>query len=363
MDFKKLVENKRVLHVPIYSMFNRETGKVNLLCDGNVNRCLTAWTLNSTFKSLEVMAPSKEASTNFEKFEELFSTIKNADLKKTAWIQKSALFQRSSESASGMFDEIVFNHVGLIIFESQQLGVKLIEKCPKSVDLVYWCPVCATSRKTRSFLEKDKELNEKLFRSSRLSAIIVASKDQVEYLRELGIDEDRICFWSQHIDRTLPMFNYVRDETVASLVKHILKHKEIPVYLPFRLSDEGYKLGAIMKTVANLPDPEKVCLIYPNLNNVSIWMELSKWFEKEGLDYREIDRACELLERGLKISSSRDTFYTILDNFDEVVIPYFEDLDFINHSTIQELFDKKKLPKCKVVTNEEELSKCLREML
>ena len=357
IDFNKIINDKNILHIPIYSMFDRKTRKLNISCDGNVNRYLTTYYLNNTYKKLNLYIPNKNNVTNIDKFNEYISLLKNVKLYSSSYIKDSALYQREKEFATKIIKNIKNKNVDYIIFEGQQLGIKLLNSKILQSKLIYWCPVCATNTKTRSFLNKDKKINEYIFKHKNISYIIIDSIDQYNYLKELDISEDKICLINKHIDRTLPMFsNYIKDITVISFIEYLNKENKKIIYLPFRLSDEGYKLEEIFNIINNNLTNNNYCIIYPNLNNISV-EELSRVIHKK---YENID-VNKILNNSYKISSSRDTFYTILDNCNKVIIPYFEDINFINHSTIQELFDENKLPICNVVKTEKEFIECLKK--
>lgn len=357
VNFNEIIKNKTILHIPIYSMFDRKTRKLNMSCDGNVNRYLTTYYLNNTYKKLSLYIPNKNNIINEDKFNEYILLLNNVKLYRTSYIKESALYQREKEFANKIINNIKNKNVDYIIFEGQQLGIKLLKTNGLKSKLIYWCPVCATNTKTRSFLNKDKEINEYIFKHKNISYIIVDSIDQYEYLKELGIPENKICLITNHIDRTLPMFSeYIKDMTIVSFIEYLNKENKKIIYLPFRLSDEGYKLEEIFNIINVYLNNNEYCILYPNLNNISV-EELTKIIHKK---YENLD-VNKILNNSYKISSSRDTFYTILDNCKEIIIPYFEDINFINHSTIQELFNENKFPICAVVTNEKEFIECLKK--
>ena len=342
ISLSKIVSNKVVQHIPIYSMFDRDSHKVNLACDGNANRCVTAYYQNPTFTKLLLHAPTEENSINLDQLKKWISQIDGAiQVIPDQNMKMSALYQRQEEFAS---KETFSQQADLIIFEGQELGKRLLSERKPNQLLAYWCPVCATRKKTRSFLEGWKEQNQELFKA--VDYVIVASNDQIQYLKELNVDDGKICLVDKLIDRSIPMFKeYTVDNEVIQLIQRLKREHQFVVYLPFRLSDEGYQLQNVLRALSRVD----AVLIYPNLNGVGVQQLMAKFKDqnKESL--------VKMLVDGVKISSSRDTMYTILDHGYGVIIPYFEDCQFINHATEQELFDPKNLPVCWVVKSQRQL--------
>ena len=89
---------------------------------------------------------------------------------------------------------------------------------------------------------------------------------------------------------------------------------------------------------------QKVIVLYSNPNGCNIYNLTD---DSNSIDY--IDK------HFIKVSTDRNTYYTILDYID-CVIPYFEDTKFINHAAISEFATSKK---CKVITNISDLQTIL----
>lgn len=356
--FSDIVSGKKILHVPIYSMFNRISHRLNALCDGNINRWLTAYAKANNFKGTTIAFPPFDLTDNYKEFEEILSSVPKIALYWTPAIRDSAIVQRSKEFAQGVLSSFIplISEKDLIIVEAEELALLLSsvqgQNKPKDQKWAYWCPVCETNHKRRSFMKEEaKKANEKIFTDSNFDYFIIASKDQVEYLKELGVSEDKIIFNNQHIDRDLPMFSYNKSYETLHLI-HSVTHGDVKfIYLPFRLTDEGYKIWEIVEFMIKNPN---VLVLSSNVNGAQN-EELIKLIKKNSLELSE-EAINEALSRIQPISSSRDVFYTIIDECDNCVVPYFEDTDFIHHSTIEELTRPCSTgPRCLVARTKQEL--------
>jgi len=336
---KEIIQDKVVSHIPIYSMFDHSTKMINLNCDGNINRWLTRFYKSKNWKHLDVYGPKSEISINYDALKEKLGYFNDFSYVEVDAIKTNAGRQRSKEFVTDFFsevDESKFLQSDVIICEGQEIILHLLEmKKQKNLDfkLIYWCPLCNTNYKQKEFLIKDKPVNEHIFRE--VDYTIIVGKDQIQYLKECGIPKEKVIFDPEMMDRNLPFFQYEKQDAVVNELK---KHEKV-VYLPFRLSDEGYQFWNIVDVVKDLDD-KRVAIYCPNVNSASdeelvkmCKMHLSSLSEKEILD---------VIHKMLPISSQRDVFYSVLDNCDNVVIPYFEDTDFVPHVAVDEMmhYDK-----------------------
>lgn len=365
-NLRNIVANKKVAYIPIYSMFDHQTGLVDLDCDGNVNRWMTnLYKINGAWAWLSIFGPASSlAKTNdiFKQFiGKLVDNFGNIEFIESEAFRGGAKAQRSSDFASKILethkDEILGSDV--IIVESQAMFMAirdLLEDYPDK-DLVYWCPVCATNLKSRTFLEADKELNEKIFAVA--DYIIVATKEQVEYLKECGIHDESIILVEEFIDRSLPMFNNDQffDSDTLETVNAEIRAGKTCLYLPFRLSDEGYRIWDILDVIYVRLMSGELEVFCPNVNG-STTQEIVKLCKKAGCQLSE-----KMLEDAISkfktVSSSRSTYYTLIDCCENLVIPYFEDYGFVMHAAVDELIRGKKKPRCIVLQTKEELEMLL----
>lgn len=349
MTFQELVYNKRVVYVPIYSMFDHSTKKINLTCDGNVNRWMTNF-FKANYKSLEVYVPERSICKNFDLFLEKLSKFPlGVKFYESKAIRKSAGFQRSGEFADEFLKDLKLtdsNDQLLVIVEGQGLAKKLVSMSGFGGKIVFWCPVCQTNHKKRDFMKPEaKALNEMLF--DKTDFTILAAQDQYSYLKELKIGDEKIIMAREFIDRELSIFSeYTTDEEILSTMSGDLT----TVYLPFRLSDEGYRIWDIFEVLERNPE---VRIYSPNVNGADD-EELLELCKKNGLEESITKR---VLNRLNPISSERDSYYTAIDCCKNIVIPYFEDIDFIMHAAVDELLRGKKKPVCRVVTTKEDFEK------
>lgn len=336
--FNNLIKNKNILCIPIYSMFDHQTHICNLACDGNVNRLITTFYKINDWKSLVIFCPDDNNSINGSW---LFDGLKEdiVDESHYLWIfrdsefKNHAAYMRESEFANNFYNRLrtiyepQYYESDFIMFEGQDIGLKLLENKIENKKYIYWCPVCATNDKTRSFLETNKEKDKKLFELS--DYIILASKNQLEYVKSLGYG-DKIFLLDQISSRDVPFLSkYKKDENISAFLEYLYLHDEKVIYLPFRISDEGYKAKSILDILYEFQKDKKIhfVILYPNPNNDNL---LEKWSKNS------IDKELFIKTITFKINENKNTYFTLLDN-NQVVIPYFEDVNFIMHGTYNEL--------------------------
>lgn len=364
--FNEFLVGKCVGYVPIYSMFSHQTKLMDFGCDGNINRWMTNfYKSGQKWSKLVVFGPNKnlaKTKDNFKLFKDkLDSNFKNIEYVESNAFSGGAKKQRSNDFIPELMldskDKIYSCDV--LIVESQNLFMAIhAAKMQKHWNgtLVYWCPVCATSKKSRSFLESSKEIDKECFKSADI--VIVATNEQFEYARELGVPEDKICIKGEFIDRTLPMFcAYKKDESVLEVVEKELDSGKTCIYLPFRLSDEGYKIWEILELAYEDLVKDKLVAFTPNLNGASE-VELVSICKNNNCQLSE-DQIKNALAKFKSVSASRDAYYSLIDNVSELAIPYFEDYRFVMHSAVDELILGNKKPKCLVLESKEELARFL----
>ena len=324
----KLFKNKKICYIPIYSCFDYKTERLNFKADGNINRFLTVFNNVNKYKSIDIFCPID--GNNIDWFESSIDKIfHNYNLIKTDLIRKSAKIERSQEFAREIKKIVNFSVYDFIIVEGQHVYLELEDKGYYD-KLVYWCPVCATLDKTRDFLEPFKELDKYLLSHSKY--VILASKDQVKYIKTLN--HHKVYQLETLIDPTLDIFSYNINQ---SIIDKISSYKCKIVYLPFRLTDKGYKTKEILDILySNFKDGNHIRIIYSNPNECDIYQFTNDSYMKLWLS-----------NNSEQVSKDRDTYYTII-NHCEVIIPYLEDTDFINHAAIYE-FKKGKCILCKSI--------------
>ena len=336
----KLLTNKRVLYIPIYSCFDYNTKALNFKSDGNVNRFLTTFSNINSYKSIDVLCP--ESGNDIDWFYKSFYTVTNGNCKiiNSKFIVESAKVQRNIDFARNILNEVNLEDYDLVIAEGQYVVLELLD-FHKLLDVIYWCPVCAIENKTRDFLEPNKALDKYIF--SRVEYTIVASDEQVKYIQSLRKNNSlrftNIIFIETLIDRNLEIFSYDVNNNIIETLKPYLD-RFLVIYLPFRLTDRGYKFNEIIDALTYAIH-QNVIVLYSNPNNCDVYSLV------KGLPAYE-----KYIENHfIKVSLDRNTYYTILDYID-CYIPYFEDTSFINHAAVSEFKTSKK---CKILKNKEEL--------
>ena len=332
----QILKGKKILYIPIYSCFDYKTQLLNFKADGNINRFLSTFINCNSFDSINIIEPIEGIDKDW--FDNVCKTnLNHCELIPCDLVVKSAKIERNikfSFDLINFFDKnnIVLLNYDYIICEAQHVFLRLYDL--GLVDrLIYWCPVCATDDKTRDFLEPYKELDKHIFSISRIS--IVASKDQVEYYDKYEFNRQLIQI-EQLIDRKLPIFDYDINKDIVSKMQSYKDIKKI--YLPFRLTDMGYKTKEIIDCLYNKENKDFI-VFYSNPNNCDINLFAEN----------DLDKMSFLSQYFIKVSKDRNTFYTIIDHCN-VIIPYFEDIDFICHASVDEF----KFGNCQICGNLDE---------
>ena len=340
----KLLKDKKVLYIPIYSCFDYKTKLLNFKADGNINRFLTTFFNVNSYKSLDIVSPIE--GNDYFWFDDCVSKLDNTKIIYSKEIKESAKVQRNISFAKKILNSLKINEYDIVIAEGQYVVLNLLDYY-RYVDVIYWCPVCATDKNTRDFLEFNRELDKYIF--SRVDYTIFTSQGQVDYLNrlkeDLSIRYTNSILIETLIDRNISFFNYEKNQSLLNILHRYLDDNWKIVYLPFRLTDEGYKFKEILSKLVSL-DNIKIVVLYSNPNNCDINSLAKNLKEKKYIEQHFIN-----------VGKNRDIYYTLID-YGNVIIPYFEDTYFINHAAIYE-FETSEL--CKVVTNIEDMTNILEE--
>lgn len=337
----KLLKNKKILYIPIYSCFNYQTFKLNFKADGNINRFLSTFINCNSYKSITIFEPIDGVDKDW--FDDVCHTYLNdCKLIECNLIEKSAKVERSIKFSFDIIDFIKENNIDLnsfdyIICEAQHLFLRFYNSEFKD-KLIYWCPVCATNDKTRDFLEPYKEIEKYIFSISKI--VILASNDQVNFFNTI-INHGECIQINKMIDRKLPIFDYEVNNKIIEYIKSFNNDKNI--FLPFRLTDMGYCTQEIIDFLYNEYKSKNYKVFYSNPNNCDIYRFANNDNNKKAF----------LDTYFIEVPKNREVFYSIID-YCNVIIPYFEDLDFIAHSSIFE-FECGNCKVCKTLDNFKEL--------
>lgn len=322
--FKHYINDRNILYIPIISCINRDTNEYNLAADGNVNRFITTFSLCDTYKSLTIILPLKHIDGS-EEFINKFKNDKIHIIYSSNFGIHAGEQRNNDEIVNNIFLDILGIDFDICIFESQKLGLRLMDYHKiDDKEFIFWNPVSKTKNKSRIFLEGYDTINNIIY--DKVNYMIVASPDQVSYYSKISVNFDKLIYLDKLIDRDLKIFDYKIDELILNVLKEFNNVKIY--YLPFRLSDEGYKLDKVLEYLKN--EKENYIVLYTDPNNSHI-------IDKFDDDIRKYF---------IKVSSDRNTYYTILDYVDCTIL-YFEDLEFINHAAIHEFMNSK--TKAKVI--------------
>lgn len=338
-DFNKMIKGKNLLYIPIVSSINRETNLYNLGTDGNINRMITTFIRNNSFDKLTVVLPKN--STNHD-FINSFIELSN---NKIEIIYSDFFGIHAGEQRSNMF--IITNIINelqsvtdgldtfdFVIGDSQYLLWYLANyNIVDNEKLIFWNYLCSTKEYQRSFTSSLVDITEEII--NIVGNVIVTSPNIAKYVEEIKKSSKNIIYIPRFVDRDIYIFGkYDNDLVIDEILNEFKSEKTIPIYLPFRLTDEAYKIDLVVEFINNYnkeaeKNNYKIVLLYSDPNNSG---EMDKIIDKyEILQNKNISK--------YQVSNSRDTFYTIIDHPIGVNIPYFEDLDFANHAAIWEFKD------------------------
>jgi len=340
-EFKNLaqyIQDKNVLCVPIISSINRKTGEYKLDADGNVNRIITTFWHADTYKKLTIVLPSKHTLGSDSLIYQWINMKSSPEHEiEVIWSENFGIHageQRSNYFViNKLFHELANyfngNFINVYMIESQGL----LDKAFPSIvtkDVIFWNYTCTTNKKTRSFLNGYKEVNERFFKAC--DKTIVASPEQVEYFNEVvPVEKNKMMYIPTFMDRDIPLFKYAKDTVLDQKLKRYSKVFKI-FYLPYRMTDEGYLMNDVIQYINADPNDFKMVL-YGDPNNSGYMDTIKDKFDGN-----------VMLK---KVSTSRNVYYTILDCDANITIPYFEDIAYINHASIQEFIDDR--CKCQIV--------------
>lgn len=324
----KHMQGKNILYVPIVSSINRQTNKYNLDSDGNVVRFITFFEHHNEYHHLTVILPTNNESHHIV---DSWANDNDIDIVWSENFGKHAGEQRSDpevvhfmelELRTLIEEQSSKDQFDIIIFESQYLGESIVsEYWFEELEKVFWCPVCKIDNEhTRNFLEGYDELNKKLFRESDWS--IVESPTQ---LKKFSLLNTKIYPYYKMVDRSLPYFGYVTELGWKDTMNIVSNMDASVYYLPYRLTDEGYKINDVISYI-NIDYAKNILVYYTDPNN-SGYMDIIK-------NKFNCNVHC------IKISGDRNSHFSML-SCSNVIVPYFEDLDFINHALLWEMMSNK----------------------
>lgn len=335
--FSSSIENKKVLYVPILSMRDYESSKYDLSSDGNVNRFISNFL--SVPKEIQyhctIILPaenqiSKEGLillNNFKRQSEGRISLIYMDKYPSGGAQVLRSLSGASVLLNFIRPDIISGVYDLIIYEGNVLGslIEALKVTYNSFKTIYWCPVSATTEINPSFLKEYKETD--LFLSLHTDYLWVASNNQYDYFKDYLEKRDfkksyNLSIISNLINPALDIFMFETDYRIIVETDKIISEGYKIVYLPFRLTDEGYHLKTIINDIKNLSKAFgiKIAILYGDPNNSQILDD-------------EKDTEFLIL---VKIPTKRNTYYTMLSQVD-CIVPYLEDTKNILHATINEL--------------------------
>lgn len=324
-EFDNILYGLNIVYVPIVSCINRQTGEYDLSCDGNVNRFVTTFSKCESFASLTIVLPKVHVAGSEKLVEQFANSHINIKLIYSEHFGIHAGEQRNMDSVvNAMYDDIKKLETDIYIFESQKLGKLLIENKKDRQQFIFYNPVSKVNGKSRVFLEGYDDINNWLFENS--DYMIVSSPDQIKYF-ENGTKE-HIVYLDKLIDRDIELFDYEKNIDMKKIIGASVNINTKMFYLPFRMTDEGYKMDTVLSTLYHeyKSHDGNIVVFYSDPNNSKI---LDKIKMNEKLKWKFV-----------QVPTDRNTYYTLIDN-PNITVLYYEDLDFINHAAIHEFISNK----------------------
>lgn len=342
---QNLCDNSRVLYYPIVSMRDYKTNQYDLSCDGNVNRFISFF-YQTKAKVIRILLPEvkriKPSSLEFlNKHIQNIRSVTDQDIEiiHGKFFRINALLTRKSAHKNGSIirDIMCANDIDTVIYEPNSFHkcIGRLNLCPnlknKKINFIYWCPVSDTKDVKPTFLKDFANDDIKCIDSSM--HVVFASPKQKQYFLELFkplISQEGYEALNNKIEVRTKIIEpkYFTGTFIAEQIKQKLGTTKNFVYLPFRLSDAGYNIEFILKTVASLRQAGvdvKVIYSDPNSSEAFVSSDLYK------------DFCFKVGQHG------RDDYYAILKAFNKhnkcgynMVIPYLENSDDIIHASVFE---------------------------
>lgn len=286
---KELDKCSKILFIPIVSMRNHISGEYDLACDGNINRILSTISLLNENIQIDITIPKNSINEAF-----ILSNIKPnqmINLIKEDYLyginanetRRNKLWFKFINENIDKYDKIIFepNIIGLLNNPEDKF--------------IYWCPVSNTINSEVSFVKEFADL-DKLIAGKYTT--YVCTNSQKKYLEGKSI-----------VDISM----------LSNIGKIHALNKTKVIYLPFRLSDKGYKIEYICKILKELESNYSFNIMYSSPNGVELPIKLNNVY---------------------KISSDRQ-FYNFMLSNKNVCIPFLENPDEILHMSLFEMIHNK----------------------
>ena len=287
--FSEILPGKRVLFIPVYSMRSHETGKYNLMADGNFTRVLSVIKkYKPAYASVTIPAESIVQDINAVKsivipgvslaFCETFLYGVNAN---------------GTRKSLAPLDAGDLNDYDAIVSEPQTMTRDLIAHGFRD-KLYYWCIATSTDDWPIWFVDEFKYQDRKI---AGEVTTIVATESQKESLGANAVVDDF----------------------------YIPAEKKQILYFPFRPSDPNYEFDMFKLMLNRLRANglwDKFDVIMPDLN----------------------DSAGSLPSYIKKVPSDHAVYQAIINGMP--IVPYYEHMDRLPHISIYEMIEAR----CRIVT-------------
>lgn len=348
-----IIKGKKIVCVPIVSSINRTTNEYKLDCDGNINRIVTTFSHANDFKELIIFLPDNHESMNILKeFKE--KNNGRVHFRYTSYFGKHASEQRSKPECYSNTLRLVkkyFYNYDYIFIESQYLANNLILDGYND-KLIFYNNVCEIEldgfTKSRSFTVGYDKLNKYLVGNCKYTICVSpeTTKYWQSFIEQQGILNKLIINCPYLIDRNLSYFNYTLDRELEKFINELQSNRFTIIYLPYRLTDEGYQIDKVIDYINTEFPLKKIAILFSDPNDSGYIENIKEKFnQNQSIKY-------------LKVSTNRNTYYTLLDS-KNIIIPYFEDIAFVNHASIHEMFDKRS--NCLIVLDKTQTSNKLKD--
>lgn len=291
MSIEELIAGSKILLIPVVSMRSYDSGRYNLMADGNISRIVSKLAI-SDFDEATILIPKKV--DGIKELNNLLMKVTNG--KKINFLFCSGYGKNAGETRESILnfceyfetENIKFESYDRILIEPNNLTLYLINeyKYDKNIldKMIYWCPVSTTVGFTPNFIKKFALIDKEIASYIKVAA---ATKSQVEYLGGLSFVDK--SFYEPKV------FDYKT------------------IFFPFRLSDPCYHSEEFKMIVDSLKDKYNFKVLYTDPNDSGLF------------DDNDIF---------VKVPSQKEVYIQILKS--KPIIPYFENSNDVLHISIHE---------------------------
>lgn len=327
------LQHKKFMYIPVVSMRDYKTDLYNLECDSNVNRILTV--LYQLYNcEATILLPSYHTQNSTQFINKHIQMIeKNNNKIKVDYVNfgKNALDTRLN-FINDFNKYIITNNIDLneydsIVYEPNCLINYFKPIQNRKYELLYWCPVSYTINVKPPFLKNVEELDLECVNNSDIT--FVSFNSQKEYFKtKLEKDNKILRYFNVIKPQYFDDINYNNQTLIDDIKNNADIEIKNFVYLPFRLTDKGYRIEYILQTI-------KEVIIESNINIQVLYSDPNS--SDDIVIKNEYKEFCHKTKQ-----NNRQDFYNILKYFNKnnkdykMLVICLEDANDIMHCSLFE---------------------------